>query len=131
MKVLLSILNEPDDPETELITSPSECERSNCAGDYNNQISGKESNLFDVLKVLREATRRKGSSNNVVEQKYKRFSMNNFEDFKNTVSDLIDFSSKPSTNKVQETESNKSTELTLKRSPLTKSIIEPNFCYFN
>lgn len=52
--------------------------------------------------------------------------MNNFEDFKNTVSDLIDFS----TNKVQETKSNKSTELNLKRGPLTKSILKLYYSSF-
>jgi len=96
-----------------LSSKPSEFERSSCEGNCNNQTSErettKESNLFDVLKVLREATRRKISSNRM-ENKYKRFSMNNFEDLKCTVTDLMDFSSRKDSNKifVTETENNES-----------------------
>ena len=59
----------------------------------------KASNLFDVLKILRES-RKRNSSN--IDKKYKRFSMNNFEDLKGSSALLLDFSSsskKPDDNK--------------------------------
>ena len=39
-----------------------------------------------------------------MENKYKRFSMNNFEDLKCTVTDLMDFSSRKDSNKIFVTE---------------------------
>ena len=59
----------------------------------------KASNLFDVLKILRESRKRKSSN---IDEKYKRFSMNNFEDLKGSSALLLDFSSpskKPVDNK--------------------------------
>ena len=59
----------------------------------------KASNLFDVLKILRESRKRKSSN---IDEKYKRFSMNNFEDLKGSSALLLDFSSsskKPDDNK--------------------------------
>ena len=50
----------------------------------------KASNLFDVLKILRESRKRKSSN---IDEKYKRFSMNNFEDLKGSSALLLDFSS--------------------------------------
>ena len=61
----------------------------------------KASTLFDVLKILRESRRRKSS---IIDEKYKRFSMNNFEDLKSSSAHLIDFTSSS-----KKTDENKST----------------------
>ena len=54
------------------------CEKS--SGDDNvGNGNVKESNLFDVLKILRESKQKKSNS---IDEKYKRFSMNNLEDLK-------------------------------------------------
>ena len=45
----------------------------------------QDSNLFDVLKILREAKRKKSKC---TDEKYKRFSMNNFEELKNSMAEF-------------------------------------------
>lgn len=48
----------------------------------------KESSLFDVLKIIREAKAKR--SCNDLDEKYKRFSMNNFDEMRSSVEPLID-----------------------------------------
>ena len=48
----------------------------------------KESSLFDVLKIIREAKAKRSCHN--LEEKYKRFSMNNFDEMRSSVEPLID-----------------------------------------
>ena len=47
-----------------------------------------ESSLFDVLKIIRDTKTKKAS---LLDDKYKRFSMNNFEEIKSSVDPLFDF----------------------------------------
>ena len=48
----------------------------------------KESSLFDVLKIIREAKAKRSCNN--LDEKYKRFSMNNFDEMRSSVEPLID-----------------------------------------
>ena len=48
----------------------------------------KESSLFDVLKIIREAKTKRSCNN--LDEKYKRFSMNNFDEMRSSVEPLID-----------------------------------------
>ena len=58
---------------------------------FNGKLRGKEeSNLFETLKILRDAKNIKKKRN--FDEKYKRFSMNNFEEFRTSMLDIIDFS---------------------------------------
>ena len=47
----------------------------------------KESSLFDVLKIIREAKAKRSCN---LDEKYKRFSMNNFDEMRSSVEPLID-----------------------------------------
>ena len=67
----------------------SECESGGSVGDgqhIKEKSLQQDSNLFDVLKILREAKRKKSKC---AEEKYKRFSMNNFEELKNSMAESI------------------------------------------
>jgi len=46
-----------------------------------------QSSLFDVLKIIRDTKAKKSS---LLDDKYKRFSMNNFEEIKSSVEPFID-----------------------------------------
>ena len=67
------ILDTPDDIQEQVTTNGTE--------------NKTESSLFDVLKIIRET---KAKKNKILDDKYKRFSMNNFEEIKNSVDPLID-----------------------------------------
>ena len=67
----------------------SECESVGSVGDgqhIKEKSLQQDSNLFDVLKILREAKRKKSKC---TDEKYKRFSMNNFEELKNSMAESI------------------------------------------
>ena len=66
-----------------------DCEENRPGGSNNQNNIVKESNLFDVLKVLRESKRRKNTG---LDEKYKRFSMNNIEDIKSSALNIFHFS---------------------------------------
>merc|ERR1712133_344735 len=85
-----------DISETDLIleatvsnTTSSDCEENSPGGSNNQNNIVKESNLFDVLKVLRESKRKKNTG---LDEKYKRFSMNNIEDIKSSALNIFHFS---------------------------------------
>ena len=66
----------------------SECESVGSVGDgqhIKEKSLQQDSNLFDVLKILREAKRKKSKC---TDEKYKRFSMNNFEELKNSMAEF-------------------------------------------
>ena len=56
--------------------------------DHDTRERKNESSLFDVLKIIRDTKTKKAS---LLDDKYKRFSMNNFEEIKSSVDPLIDF----------------------------------------
>ena len=60
----------------------------------------KESSLFDVLKIIREAKAKKSCHN--LEEKYKRFSMNNFDEMRSSVEPLIDLIPRETKEKIDE-----------------------------
>ena len=67
----------------------SECESVGSVGDgqhIKEKSLQQDSNLFDVLKILREAKRKRSKC---TDEKYKRFSMNNFEELKNSMAESI------------------------------------------
>ena len=78
----------------------------------------KASNLFDVLKILRESRKRKSSN---IDEKYKRFSMNNFEDLKGSSAHLIDFTSSSKKTDENESFSDRGDVRVKKENHLTKS----------
>ena len=79
----------------------SECESVGSVGDgqhIKEKSLQQDSNLFDVLKILREAKRKKSKC---TDEKYKRFSMNNFEELKNSMAESIFPEQFPKTHEVK------------------------------
>ena len=62
--------------------------------------SKKESSLFDVLKIIREAKAKRSCNN--LDEKYKRFSMNNFDEMRSSVEPLIDLIPREQKDKIDE-----------------------------
>ena len=60
----------------------------------------KESSLFDVLKIIREAKAKRSCNN--LDEKYKRFSMNNFDEMRSSVEPLIDLIPREKKEKIDE-----------------------------
>ena len=59
----------------------------------------KESSLFDVLKIIREAKAKRSSN---LDEKYKRFSMNNFDEMRSSVEPIIDLIPREKKEKIDE-----------------------------
>ena len=76
----------------------------------------KESSLFDVLKIIREAKAKRSCHN--LEEKYKRFSMNNFDEMRSSVEPLIDLIPREKKEKIDEslTEINSNSDKKLDKS---------------
>ena len=60
----------------------------------------KQSSLFDVLKIIREAKAKRSCNN--VDEKYKRFSMNNFDEMRSSVEPIIDLIPRERKEKIDE-----------------------------